>query len=207
MLDVGCWDGVKTADYGRSLGVEPADVYGVDCFEHILAEARARINASRIDLEAQPLPYEDGFFDVVICNQVFEHLKQIFGPMNEIHRVLAPGGVLIFSVPNLASLHNRILLGLGRQPTSIRVMGPHVRGFTREAVKGFLQFSGLFSIEKEVGVGLYPLPMSLARPFGRALPSLSHTVIFLARKHPRDGKQTWDEAMRGGADQTKFFED
>src|SRR6058998_2525147 len=57
--------------------------------------------------------------------QVFEHLKNVWLPMSEIARVLCAGGHLVFSVPNLASLHNRALLAFGRQPTSIRTFGPH----------------------------------------------------------------------------------
>lgn len=205
MLDIGCWDGSKTVTYAKTLGLDSENVYGIDCFENVVETARAKINAAVIDLEMDTLPFEDAFFDVVICNQVFEHLKQIYTPMTEIHRMLSPNGMLVFSVPNLASLHNRLLLLAGLQPTTIRVMGPHVRSFTREAAKGFLELNGLFQVVGQVGVGFYPLPMALARPLARLMPQLSHTVVFLARKAPGVSGPRWDDVMKMQSEQTNFF--
>lgn len=87
------------------------------------------IDFRQVDLEESRFPDEDGSYDVVVCNQVFEHLKNIFLPLSEIHRVLRPGGTFIFSVPNLSALHNVFLTMFGKQPTTIRLAGSHV--FTR----------------------------------------------------------------------------
>ncbi|MEA1907277.1 MAG: class I SAM-dependent methyltransferase [Euryarchaeota archaeon] len=69
------------------------------------------------DLANQPIPFEDGYFDVVIFTEVFEHL---FAPpmevMSEILRVLRGRGKLIFSTPNFATLLNRIKLLVGVCP-------------------------------------------------------------------------------------------
>jgi SAM-dependent methyltransferase len=159
-----------------------------------------------MNLEHEPLPYGDGAVDVVVCNQVFEHLKQIFHPMQEIHRVLRPNGWLVFSVPNLASLHNRILLALGMQPTSIRMMGPHVRGFTHRATRRFLAFQGHFEVVRGEGVGMYPFPMGLGgRVLGRLLPGMAHTSVFLARRRAPSGAG-WDSWMQDSGVQTVYRE-
>lgn len=204
MLDVGCWDGKRTLAYGEMFGLDKREMCGVECFDEQIVLAASRITACKVDLETEALPFEDAEFDLVVCNQVFEHLKQIYTPMSEIHRVLAPEGALIFSVPNLASLHSRLMLMAGYQPTSIRVIGPHVRGFTRRATKQFLELNRLFRVVSEIGVGFYPLPMKLAIPFARLMPSLSHTVIFLAKSVIGTGPN-WAEVMRARKEQTNFF--
>lgn len=53
----------------------------------------------------QPLPVQDGAFDLIIANHVLEHIpKEKFFPVfRELHRVLAPGGLLSFAVPRAGS--------------------------------------------------------------------------------------------------------
>jgi hypothetical protein len=113
---------------------------------------------------------------------VIEHLKDVWLPMTEIHRVLAPGGHAVLSVPNLASLHNRVLLGLGRQPTSIRVFGPHVRGYAAGEFREFVEHGGAYAVERQLGAGFHPLPPPWSRPPARLWPGAAHTTIVLARK-------------------------
>jgi len=59
-----------------------------------------------IDLD-QPrlrLPLEVDSFQVVICTEVMEHLRFATALLDELHRVLSPGGYLFLSVPNITSL-------------------------------------------------------------------------------------------------------
>lgn len=177
-------------------------MHGVDSAEGALRTARERFSAELVDLETERLPYDDNTFSHVVCNQVLEHLKQVHFVMDEMWRVLAPGGALLLSVPNLSSLHNRILLAADRQPTSIRVMGPHVRGFAHSELKAFVRFNGHYALERSIGVGLYPLPTGVARPVARMLPSVSHTSVQVARKTTPDGP-SWGERIRGWS-QTEF---
>ena len=137
---------------------------------------------ARIDLEAQRLPWADESVDVVVCNQVLEHLKNVWLPMTEMHRVLRPGGHAVLSVPNLASLHNRALLALGRQPTSIRVFGPHVRGYAFGEFCDFVERGGAYAIERRLTAGFYPLRTPWSRPLSALWRSAGHTTIVLARK-------------------------
>jgi hypothetical protein len=96
---------------------------------------------------------------------------------------LRVGGHLIIGIPNLASLHNRILLAVGCQPTSIKNNSAHVRGYTRS---DFINLLGCFpqgyKLEAWRGGNFYPLPRALAIPAARLLPSMAWGVFMLFRK-------------------------
>lgn len=99
-------------------------------------------------------------------NQIFEHVKEVFWILHEVTRVLKKGGSLIVGVPNLASLHNRFLLLLGAQPTSIQNDSAHLKGFTKSDFKKLLQsgFNGGYKLEGFAGSNFYPFPPLLAKP-------------------------------------------
>ncbi len=181
LLDVGCWDGALSERCGSALGA--GRMLGVEVYEGPAVEAEGRgLEVARIDLEAGRLPWPDDSVDVVVCNQVLEHLKNVWLPMTEMHRVLRPDGHAVLSVPNLASLHNRALLALGRQPTSIRVFGPHVRGYGFHEFREFVARGGAYEIESARSVGFYPLPLPWSAPLAKLWPAAGHTTIVLARK-------------------------
>jgi SAM-dependent methyltransferase len=181
LLDVGCWDGGFSQRCATALGA--GRVLGVEVYPGPAAAAEERgIEVARADLETERLPWEEGSVDVVVCNQVLEHLKNVWLPMAEMHRVLRPGGHAVLSVPNLTSLHNRALLALGRQPTSIRVFGPHVRGFAFGEFCDFVEHGDAYEIERRLGAGFHPLRPPWSRPLSALWRSAAHTTIVLARK-------------------------
>ncbi len=53
-------------------------------------------------------PYEDGFFDIVICTEGIEHLENPWHVIREINRVLKIDGALFLSTPNVLSLKSRL---------------------------------------------------------------------------------------------------
>jgi len=205
LLDVGCWDGEFTVAYAEALGAELKDTHALDFFPPLLETAARRgVKARQIDLETQTFPFPDESFDVVICNQVLEHLKQIYLPLSEIHRVLKEGGHAVISVPNLAALHNRLLLLAGRQPATIRIMGPHVRGYACRSFTEFLLHNGLFICEQMVPVGMYPFPVGIGSTLAALIPSLCHTPIWLLRKTSSKAPN-WHQAMEQQKEQTNYF--
>ncbi|MGA2160299.1 MAG: methyltransferase domain-containing protein [Dehalococcoidia bacterium] len=70
-----------------------------------------------VDLSSQIMSFDDNYFDVVIFTEVLEH---IFAPpskvLSEVRRVMKSGGLLIFSVPNIATLLNRVRFLFGVTP-------------------------------------------------------------------------------------------
>ena len=189
LLDIGCWEGDATTRYGTLLG---GDMYGIEIFpEPARVAERKGIDVTMLDLEHTSFPWEANSFDVIVANQVFEHLKNIWLPLSEVHRVLKPGGYFIISVPNLASLHNRALLALGRQPTSIRTLGMHVRGYTLHELVALVTLRGAFAARSVLGVGFYPLPARMARPLARMWPGGSHTVVVVAQKTDDRSTSPW----------------
>lgn len=59
-----------------------------------------------VDVKADilDLPFEDKLFDFVLCNHVLEHIEDDAKAMSELFRVLKPGGIGIFQVPQDLSL-------------------------------------------------------------------------------------------------------
>jgi ubiquinone/menaquinone biosynthesis C-methylase UbiE len=61
-----------------------------------------------VDLNQQPLPYADDRFALVTCIETIEHLENYRQVVREICRVLQPGGVAVFSTPNILNLRSRL---------------------------------------------------------------------------------------------------
>ncbi len=110
--------------------------HGVDVLRHDLAE---------------PLPFPDASFDLVVCNAVIEHLHGIHRHVfSDAARVLAPGGHFVFTTPNVASLLKRVRFFIGRSPNwdlrdyfeqGTNFTG-HVREFTVAECRSMLAWSG-----------------------------------------------------------------
>ena len=142
------------------------------------------IEVAAIDIEHHPFPYDDNTFDVIICNQILEHVKEIWWIMHEITRVLKPNGSLIVGVPNLASLHNRFFLAFGKQPSTIRNNSAHVRGYTKNDFIAILDsaFPKGYKLENFYGGNFYPFPPAIANPLAKVFPTMAVTIFLHFRK-------------------------
>lgn len=144
-----------------------------------------------LNVEHDKLPFVDGSVDLIIANQFLEHTKEIFWIFHEMSRVLTIGGKLIIGVPNLVSLHNRILVLLGHPPTSLRTNSAHVRGFTRPDLLLFLKsiFPQGYALLDCRGSNFYPFPPVLATPLARLFPTMAWGLFFLfEKKRPYSGE-------------------
>lgn len=74
---------------------------------------RLGVEVRRANLEEEPLPFADGSFEAVVFSEVLEHLGRSPLPaLEEIRRVLVPGGLLVLSTPNACALRERALLAI-----------------------------------------------------------------------------------------------
>ncbi len=97
ILDVGCGVG----QYVRHLRELPATVYGVDLDPARVAEGTQQVPGLLV-ASAQALPFRDGSFDVVLLNEVIEHVQDERQALREAARVVPVGGHVVIFAPNRA---------------------------------------------------------------------------------------------------------
>ncbi len=192
ILDLGCGHGTdlknvrSEIDDRRPGSILPVELHGVESYPPYVADCRkAGIRTYALDIERDRYPGGEARFDVVIANQILEHTKELFWIFAEVARILKPGGVFLAGVPNLASLHNRLLLLFGQQPTPIQSMSAHVRGFTKPDMRRFAETGGFFRLERFGGSNFYPFPEGLARPLARLFPTLAWGSFYQLRRTER----------------------
>ncbi|MES2767718.1 MAG: class I SAM-dependent methyltransferase [Bdellovibrionota bacterium] len=203
VLDIGMGSGTDLTRI-RSKIKQSADIEvhltGLDNYAPNVAIATKHgIEAKSCDIERDKFPYADQSLDIVVANQVVEHTKEIFWIYSEISRVLKPDGIIITGVPNLASFHNRVGLAFGMQPTSIEVMGPHVRGFTAKSFINFLEADGYFKNISVKGSNFYPFPAFISKYLSRFFPKASVAIFLLTQRTDKHG--LYKDVL-----QTRFFE-
>jgi hypothetical protein len=118
--------------------------------------------------------------------------------------VLKVGGYFILSTPNLASLHNRLLLLLGRQPTPVKVISEHIRGFTTRELKNFIQINPCFKVIEVCGSGFYPFMPVVGEKIARVFPSLAVYTILVIQKTRGDCKNIWFDEYAKFARETHY---
>lgn len=110
------------------------------------------------DAEKDAFPYPDGHFATVLCCELIEHLRE--DPMHlvsEIHRILRPGGHLVLTTPNIASLRGLAAMLVGCHPGFFsaylrpreggEVEARHNREYTPGEIRQLLENSG-FTVER-----------------------------------------------------------
>lgn len=126
ILDVGCGTGANLQMLG-SYGVAE----GVDVSDEALEFCRARGLAEVKQGAAESLPYENASFDLVTALDVVEHLDDDLAGLNEMQRVLRPGGRALLFVPAFMFLwgvqddisHHRRRYTAGELQTKLRAAG------------------------------------------------------------------------------------
>jgi SAM-dependent methyltransferase len=97
VLDIGCGGGVDTIVAAMMAGAK-GHATGIDMVPDMLQRARGNLGESRIDnvtfveASAEQIPLADNSFDVVISNGVFNLIVDKVKALNEVFRVLKPGG-------------------------------------------------------------------------------------------------------------------
>lgn len=107
VLDIACGEGYGSALMSRTA----ATVAGVDIAVEAVAHARERYadlkNLRYLEGSCATLPFADASFDVAVSFETIEHIREQAQFLDEIKRVLVPGGVLILSSPNKAEYSDK----------------------------------------------------------------------------------------------------
>jgi len=139
ILDLGCGLGHITAEIQRRFPF--AEVSGLDgSISAIAAAKKAYEGIDFVVADAYCPPYLPGYFDIVICNNIWEHVPDPLRLLEAVKRVLSPEGVLIISTPSRYRLGNiaRVLIG-----KPVKLISPHhVTEYTVGQVIEQLRFGG-----------------------------------------------------------------
>lgn len=202
-LDVGCGDGFFLTTVQAT--VPDIELFGIDRSAHQLTRAEAVLNRADLrnaDLD-QGIPLEDQALDIVYAGETVEHLYNPDLFLKECHRILAPGGVLVLTTPNLCAWYNRILFLLGVQPlfvessTESSLVGAgltrslrrgsvpvgHLRIFNRRAVIDLLERYSFEVVTVQSAVfDAFPVALQMLDKLFTLVPTLGSIFVILARK-------------------------
>jgi SAM-dependent methyltransferase len=202
LLDIGVGSG-RSMRYIEAEGVaDQIDFYGIDLKQRRLASVYSpqRWHLFQGDVE-KGIPFKAERFDIVVCEQVLEHLTNPPAAIDEIARVLRPDGLLILGVPifpwglrYIRRVMVRLLLkwfGITRS---------HLQSFDSASLRHLLYEHNRFTIIKSYGFkifirfGLSRLEdfmwyYRLNRWVGRIFPNLCSDIQIVARRNPVTSRQ------------------
>lgn len=149
---------------------------------------RGHITPACLDA-GRPLPFRGGSLAAVVASELIEHLLDPFAFLREVHRVLAPGGVLALTTPNLAGPQDRLRFLFGHSPRQIATRHEylylHIHPYTAKSLSADLKAAGLRqeSIRSNyVGWELRSGRWLTSRWLAARFPSWGGTLIVAARK-------------------------
>lgn len=171
VLDVGCSSGYLA----RPLVERGCVVVGVE-LDPAAAEAARTVCEDVLvgDVEALELPFENGSFDVVLCGDLVEHLRDPERFLARVRPLLKQDGRLVLTTPNVANWALRLSLLGGRWRYTDRGLldRTHVHLFTRKTLIEALSRAGYRVVELDFTL---PMPAPVAR-VRHGLERVAHAV-------------------------------
>lgn len=147
LLDAGCAWG-----YGTQILKNKTDItYGLDPTEESIQIAQKQDHEKSIIFVRSFLektPFDSNLFDVVVCCETIEHVNSEVDSLNEVFRILKPGGILIMTTPHKG------LFGFMDTGNSIR--------WVEYIIKSKL--SGLYKVAYKIRKGEYPKAIEYTKP-------------------------------------------
>ena len=162
ILEVGCGIG-GTLNWLKQRWPD-AETVGVDGFEAVHGELSKHVDVALIHDLDKPLP-NLGKFDLILALDILEHLRDPDLTFRSLSEMMAPDGVIIVSVPNIAHHSALVPLLLKRQfrYTDQGILDrTHIRFFTEENVLQLVSQAGLASVAGLM-TGFSPKSMLLNR--------------------------------------------
>jgi len=168
VLDVGCY----TADI-LLLFPDEVDYHGVDFDPRALEIAQQRgAQVQRVDFDNQDLPFGEEEFDIVLCLEVLEHLKDPRRHLRKMREVVKKDGVVLISLPNENTLYHRLRALLGYGPDSL-AFHPFKHLHLPTIYQSRFLVSEFFNIQKEVyhiNVGFHSTRLEFLGKFLATIP-------------------------------------
>lgn len=197
-IDLGCDDGDLTIDVANKIGTK--GVFGLEKNPESLNDCREKgIQVIMGDLD-KGIPIKSNSFDIILSNQVIEHVCNTDLLLREINRVLKTDGYAIISTNNMSSWTNIIALIFGKQPfpnhPSDEILTgrflskderlpvasfAHRRIFTFPALAGLLKYHQFEVLEKK-GSCFYPFWGFIEKFLSSVLPIYSAYIIMKVKK-------------------------
>ena len=156
VLEIGCGTG-NTLTHLKANGY--CDwICGVELFPDAAIQAAPKLDRLyQTNIEETELPIESGSIDLILCLDVLEHLVDPHKVIAYLDRLLAPGGVIIASIPNVR--HNSVVMPLVfKNQWNYRDGGvldhTHLRFFVEDTAVDLMKSSGL-QLDKCIGSNFY----------------------------------------------------
>ena len=143
MLDVGCGRGTL-GRWLKESGVRT--VYGVELFAAAGEEAKRWLDQAVIgNIEQLVLPFPEGTVDCIVCADVLEHTVDPWAVVAKLKRLLAPGGCIVASIPNVGFHRNlrKMIRGHWRYANEGLLDRTHLRFFTLETIEELFASNGM----------------------------------------------------------------
>lgn len=146
VLDVGCW----TGDLGRVLQRRGCTVSGFEIDAEaaaVAAEHLGRVVVGNLDRESLLDHFEPGTFDAVVFADVLEHLYDPRAALEDAVKLLAPGGRVVISIPNITHGSVRLanLQGRWNYTDTGLLDRTHIRFWSRQGLLDFVASAGLLA--------------------------------------------------------------
>jgi ubiquinone/menaquinone biosynthesis C-methylase UbiE len=161
--------GAGTGSFSLRLAENGFDVTSVDASSAAVEVLRRRVPGEVAQADVTTLPFADAAFDAAVLGEVLEHVEDDRGALEEVARVLRPGGVLAVSVPADPK----------RFGPSDRWAG-HVRRYSRQELLSACEAGG-FTVER-------------CRAWGFPFAALYHRYLYERRldRHGASAPRRWE---------------
>lgn len=143
ILDMGC----GTGQYFKALS-EFGKVIGTDISREVFRFISRNGNSVFINTDVQKLPFKNCRFDLIWASSILEHLKDDRFALQEIYRVLKPGGRVVIAVPA-----HHFLWGHNDE------LAHHLRRYSQKEIEELCRASG-FRLMRTTHYGAAPFPLA-----------------------------------------------
>jgi ubiquinone/menaquinone biosynthesis C-methylase UbiE len=155
LLDAGC----GTGWFSKAAVERGAHVVSMDLGENLMLQVKRKCESERVVGSILEIPFGDNTFDYIVSSEVIEHTPDPYKAIQELYRVIKPGGILVLSTPN------KIWYPALWIATTFRLR-PY-QGLENWTfwwtMRKYMKSAG-FSVDRMVGIHLFPFVHSIFYP-------------------------------------------